>query len=250
MLNVEDGKPIAMIATGKNKGEIIYLSNDEDDHERGYEKINLKRDKIIPLLDTDQRQTGYVAGPSGSGKSTYAATLAGTYKKIFPKRDIYMFSRTDVKNDPAYAKVKPLQIKIDEDLIDNPIDIERDVKPGSLIIFDDCGTIRDEKIKKAVNHLIIDILEVGRKLDIWIIITSHLVNPTDRKLGRVIMNELQFFTFFPRSGSAYQINYCLKNYFGMSKKQIDKIFTLPSRWVTVLRNYPMTVLHEHGAYIL
>lgn len=250
MLNLDDGKPIGIIATGKNKREIIYLDPENKYQKGGYDKINLKKDKILPLLDVDERQIAYVAGPSGSGKSTYASALACNYRKVFPKRDIYIFSRTDAKNDPAYAPLKPLQIDINQDLVDNPIDIETDIKKGSLVIFDDCGTIRDEKIKKAVNHLMIDIMEVGRKLGIWIIITSHLVNPTDRKLGRVIMNELQTFTFFPKSGSAYQISYCLKNYFGMSKKQIDDIFNLNSRWVTVLRNYPITILHEHGAYIL
>ena len=143
-----------------------------------------------------------------------------------------------------------MQVKIDESLLENPIDIEKDIKKGSLIIFDDCSTVINKKVKEAINNLIIDILEVGRKLGIWVIMTNHLVNPAERKLGRVILNELQTFTFFPRSGSAYQIRYCLKQYFGLSKKQIDAIFELPSRWVTVRRQYPMVVIYQHGAYQL
>lgn len=260
MLNLDDGRPLAMVTSGPNLGEVIFLEDHHDDHpddssedefERGgYDKINLKKDVLIPLLNTDQRECPYIAGPSGSGKSTYASSLATCYKKIFPKRDIYIFSRTDVKDDPAYKKLNPLQIKVDQDLIDNPIDIEKDIKPGSLVIFDDTTSIRDENIKKEINKLIVDILEVGRKLGIWIIITSHLVNGTDRKLSRVIMNEMTSFTFFPKSGSSYQIDYCLKQYMGLSKKQIEQIFDLKSRWVTVYKNYPMVVLHQHGAYLL
>lgn len=253
MLNLDDGKPLAMISSGANKGEIIFLGHEDEDKKyksKGYNKINLKKDTIIPLLDTDERQNVYIAGPSGSGKSTYASTLAICYKKIFPERDIYMFSRTDVRDDPVYKKLKPMQVALDESLLEHKIDIENDIKKGSLVIFDDCGSIADDKIRKAVNDLIIDILEVGRKLGIWIIITSHLVSPNDRKLARVILNELQSFTFFPRSGSSYQIEYALTKYFGMNKKQIREIMELPSRWVTVHRNYPMCVMYQNGIYML
>jgi len=249
MLNINDGKPIGMVSSGKNSGEIIFIS-DDDDLKNGYKTINLKDDKLIPLLDTDQRQVYYIAGPAGSGKSTYTMMLATCYKKIFPKRDIYIFSRTDSRKDPAYAKLKPMQVDINEGLLTQPIDIEKDIKKGSLIIFDDCNTIGDAALKKAVNALIVDILEVGRKLEIWTIITNHLVNPSEKALGRVILNEMQVLTVFPKSGSAHQIKYCLKNYFGLSNKQIQEIFDLKTRWVTIFKNYPMCVMHEHGAYLL
>lgn len=252
MLNLKDGQPVAKIDTGKFKNEIIYLKRDDIDPDdfSGCEKIDLKKNKLTPLLDTDNRQVCYVAGPSGSGKTTYTVALAQSYKKIYPKRDIYLFSRTDYHDDPAFVKLKPIQIELDETLITEPIDIETELSPGSLVIFDDCNTINDKEIRDAINHLVTDIMEVGRKLGIWLILTNHLVNPNEKKFGRTVMNEMQSFTFFPKSGSAYQIKYCLKNYFGLSNKQIDGILALPSRWVTILKNFPQCVIYQHGTYLL
>lgn len=252
MLNLKDGQPIAKIETGKFKDEIIYLKSDDIDPDdySGCEKIDLKKNSLKPILNTDERQICYVAGPSGSGKTTYAVDLAKNYKKIFPKRDIYLFSRTDYKDDPAYVKLKPIQIELDDTLVTEPIDIETELKGGSLVIFDDCATINDKAVRSAINELITDIMEVGRKLNIWLILTNHLVNPNEKKFGRTVMNEMQTFTFFPKSGSAYQVKYCLKNYFGMSNKQIEEILGLPSRWVTILKGYPQCVMYQHGAYLL
>lgn len=252
MLNLKDGQPIAKINSGKFKGEVIYLQRDDIDPEdyNGCQKIDLKKNTLSPLLNTDERQVCYVAGPSGSGKTTYAVDLAKTYKKIYPKRDIYLFSRTDYHDDPAYMKLKPIQVTLDDSLVMEPIDIEEEITPGSLIIFDDCNTISDKAVRDAINDLITDIMEVGRKLKIWLILTNHLVNPNEKKFGRTVMNEMQAFTFFPKSGSAYQVKYCLKNYFGMSNKQIDEILDLPSRWVTVLKNYPQCIMYQHGVYLL
>lgn len=262
MLNLEEGKPIALVYKGKNKGEIIYIdTHDDDDTEssdngiecetmKGYDKIVLKKDYLSPLLDTEHRQVCYIAGPSGSGKTTYACRLASSYKKIFPKRNIFLFSRTDCRDDPAYKSLKPKQITLDESLVADPIDIEKDIPFGSLIMFDDTNTVSNDKIKNAINKLLMDIMECGRKLGLWVIITNHLVNPSEKKLGRIIMNEMQAFTFFPKSGNVYQVNYCLTKYFGLNRKQIEQIFQLKTRWVTIFRNYPTTVMHQHGAYIL
>jgi hypothetical protein len=250
MLNLRKGRPIAVIDNGKYKGEIIYIKDDKgpNDYE-GTKDINLKNSTVNPMLDDKARSVMYIAGPSGSGKSTYAANLAKSYRKMHPKKDIYIFSRTDSRDDPAYKKLKPIQVTLDDSLITDPIDIS-EIDGGSLIIFDDCNTVHDEDIKKEIEKLQADIMEVGRKMDISIIMTNHLVNPNEKKLGRTIMNEMHGGTFFPKSGSSYQIKYCLKQYMGLDNKQIDEIMKLPGRWVTILKHYPMCVLHEHGAYLL
>ena len=252
MLNLKDGTPLGLIEHGKHAGEIIYIDRsdiDEDDY-NGCQEINLRKNTLQPLMNTDEREVSYIAGPSGSGKTTYAVDLAKSYNKIFPKRPIYVFSRTDIKDDPAFKKLpQAKQVELDESIITEPIDIT-ELEKGSLVIFDDTNTIGDKKIRDATNFLICDILETGRKMGLWIILTSHLINQSEKKMNRTIMNEMQSFTFFPKSGSSYQIKYALKQYFGLNKKQIDRILGLKSRWVTVLKNYPMTVVYKHGVYIL
>jgi adenosyl cobinamide kinase/adenosyl cobinamide phosphate guanylyltransferase len=285
MLNFKKGRPLAKISGGEFNGEILYINKENNDEQtcggcnckkcskRCVNKPCCKKCKIyfeesessddnigdimqiddgklIPIPSIDERSIDYIAGPSGSGKSTYAANLAKSFKKIFPEKDFFIFSRTNSKNDPAFKGVKQIQVTIDESIVENPIDITKELTNGCLILFDDCNTISDDKQKKAIDHLMKDILEVGRKLNIWIIITNHLVIPDERKLARAMMNEMQSLTVFPKSGSAQQISYCLKHYYGLSKKQIEQIINLPSRWVTIYKSYPQCVLYDKGAYIL
>ena len=247
-LGFDKGKQIAVVVSGPKKGKKVYIHTD-DDNDDGIRDINLGNGKLFPTMDKENRSVNYIAGPAGSGKSTYAVALALTFQKEFPGNDIYIFSRTNHKDDPAYKKLKATQVTLDESILENPIDLD-EIESGSLIIFDDCNTIGNKEIKNEIDRLIMDILEVGRKMDINIILTNHLVNPNERKYARTVMNELQNFTFFPQSGSWYQVHYCLKNYFGLDNKQIDEIKHLKSRWVTVMKNYPMAVLHEHGAYLI
>jgi len=208
------------------------------------------RGKMLPIPKVDERSVDYIAGPAGSGKSTYAAQLATAFKKIYPEKDFFIFSRTDAKDDPAFKKLRPIQVKINDSIVENPIDISKELTGGCLILFDDCNTIQDDKQKKAVDKLMADIMEVGRKLYIWIIMTNHLVIPNERKVARTILNEMQSLTVFPKSGSTQQIRYCLKQYYGLNNSQIENILNLPSRWITIYKNYPMCVLYEGGAFIL
>jgi hypothetical protein len=249
MLNTSKGTPVAMIENGRNDGRIICLDIDDKD---GYDSIDMIEKSILrPLMNyLIERNVIYIAGPAGSGKSTLAINLICDYLKIFPDCEFYLFSRTDGKNDPAFEGVKINQVKIDESLLENPIDIEKELGERSILFFDDCGTIQNDKLKNYIQKLMMDAMEIGRRLKINIIITNHLVNPSSKEFCRTVMNEMQIFGFFPKSGSSYQISYCLKNYFGLSKKQIDHILTLPSRWIIVSKQYPMYVTYEKGIYIL
>ena len=86
----------------------VYYESDESYEEpiRGKDKIigsNFEcphNIKLIPLPNLEERFVDYVAGPSGSGKSTIASTLASEWKKNNPKKNIYVFSRTDPRDDP------------------------------------------------------------------------------------------------------------------------------------------------------
>lgn len=286
MLNFCKGKPIAKITGGKHNGQILYLDDEnsliknnkcnncecekcskkclnkkcckkcnmEDEYSSSEEyfgkNFKINKGTISQLPGITERSVHYIAGPSGSGKSTYAANLVKVFKKIYPKNDFFIFSRSDVKNDPSFKKLKYMQIPIDEDIIENPIDITKEITAGSIILFDDCNTIQNDKHKKEVDKLMADIMEIGRKLNIWIIITNHLVIPNEKKIARTIMNEMQHLTVFPKSGSSQQIRYCLKQYYGLNNNQIDQILNYPSRWITISKNYPMCIMHEKGVDLI
>ena len=248
MINLETGLPIAMIKGGKHHDKMIYIDDQRSD---GADELIVTDGKIRPLANFKaERGIYYGAGPSGSGKTTYLLNQIKDYLKVFPESDFYLFSRTDYKSDPAFKGMRVNQIRLDDDLLKNPIDIEKELSTRSVLFFDDCNTIQDKALKEYVEHLMSDCMEIGRKLHINLFVTNHLVIPNEKKFARTIMNEVQYMTVFPQSGSSQQIRYALKTYFGLNSRQINKILDLPSRWVTIKKNYPMTVIHENGVYIL
>jgi len=280
MFSISRGVPIALIKKGEYNNQLLslvdvnnedeccdncsdkctskkkcclnckFLKNKEDDSGDLSDDIVFKVSKLKPLLKLNERAVEYIAGPSGSGKSTMANELILNYQKINPQNDIYIFSRTDFKLDPALKNLKAKQIKLDDRLLNKPIDITKEFKFGTLLLFDDCNTIQNDKIKKYLEGLISDILEVGRKLGIYVIITNHLIIPNEKKFARTVLNEIQYLTIFPKSGSSQQIRYVLKTYFGFKDKQITKILNLDSRWVRISKSYPMYILYDKGAYIM
>jgi energy-coupling factor transporter ATP-binding protein EcfA2 len=246
----EVGDPIGIVSGGPRHDQTISVARN-DENVKGYKKIGgSSGGMMIPVVNPNRQSISYITGPNGSGKSTYARMLAESFREYFPKNKIFIFCRTKVENDPAYESLDARQIVMDESLVENPLDIETDVARGSLIIFDDTSSIHDKKIKDAIMAFQIDLMECGRKLDLYVIFTNHLANPSERNLGRVVLNEASSFTFFPKSGAIHQVKYCLKNYFGLDNRQIKEMMELDSRWVTVFKNYPMVVMHQRGAYQL
>lgn len=245
MLNFKDGKAIAQVKGGMYNKKIVFL--DDTEQIKGFDKLII-RGIMMPVPNLDTREVSYIAGPSGSGKSTYASKIIENFHKLFPDNNIYIFSR--LESDPVLDRLKPIRVTLDNSLIEDPIDVHSELQQGDLILFDDCDTLQDKKLKDAVSRLKNDILETGRHLNLYIIITSHLINGNDKKDTRTVLNEAHTITIFPKSGSTYGINYVLKNYIGLNKQQINKIISLPSRWVTIGKSYPQYVLYEKGIYLI
>lgn len=246
MFSTKAGRPLALINTGPKKGELISLT---DGGNLGSD-FKLSVGTLVPILDvTGERSVEYIAGPSGSGKSTIVAELAKRYLKLHPNANALLFSRTPQEDDPAFDDVDFEQIEIDDDLVGLRFDITA-LKPGSLLVFDDVATVNDKKQREAVEAIMMDVLEVGRKYNISVIITSHLVIPNDKKFARVIMNEIQYLTVFPQSGSTHQIKYALKQYMGLDTPAINRVLNLRTRWVRIHGRFPRFVLYQNGGYLL
>lgn len=241
----KDGNPLILITTGNHKGELVGITDKDGNLQR---EFKLAKGTLIPILNPKARSVEYIAGPSGSGKSTMVANLAGRYLKTNDAK-AYLFSRSSQEDDPAFDNIPFIQIPIDKNLINTPVDVTK-LEPNTLLVFDDVGTIHDEQVRRAVEKIMMDVLEVGRKYMVHIIITSHLIIPNDKKFARVMMNEIQYMTIFPKCGNSQQISYALKEYFGLGKKEIEKILKLDSRWVRIHNRYPKYVIFDHGAYFL
>lgn len=245
MLSFDTGRLLAKVKGGKHNSKLVYIDTKDDDTEDGLREIKLSEGMFVPLPDVDKREVVYIAGPSGSGKSTYAADYIKSYLSIFPDKDFFIFSRTKADDDPAFNKMKYHQVLIDESLLENPIDITQELTQGCIILFDDVNTIQIDALKKAVDKLMADIMECGRKLEIYCVITNHLVIPNEKKMARTVLNECTSLTVFPKSGSTQQIKYALKQYFGYSPKQITGFLeNNKSRWITFYKTYPQVVMSQ------
>lgn len=250
--SLKKGTPIATMEIDGKKTYISIVEQPID--ERGFvEKypkiIKGVKTKIIPCVNPDDRDLCYVAAKSGAGKSTWVGSYIEQYRKLFPENKVILFS---LKNeDKALDKYLPIRISLNEELFDNPIQLD-EIK-NSLVIFDDIDSMdeklskRSKMIKLAIMNLKDMILQVGRSYHIYAAITSH--NVTDYQKSRIVLQEASMITLFPSSGSTKQLKYCLATYAGLNDEQIDRIKNLPTRWVTVRLTAPITVIYERGVFI-
>lgn len=283
-INFLEGTCLGHIIGGQFNGELIYISeNNIDDNSnlnKNFEKFlidNKKYDlldkidmipdeykkkilssnillhktkflqindgQVEPVIDPNkERQIFYIAGKSGSGKSHYANYLIKSYNMFFPKNNVFLFSNKEY--DPVLDQHKLIRVKIDDELIQNPI-MCSDI-PNCLVIFDDVEAISNKKLAIEMENLRDRILNQGRSYKIYFILICHLIN--DYKKTRTILNEMDSMTIFPGNTTEHSLKYLFDKYFGFDKKTKDLIKKLPSRWVTIYRN-PLNILYEHGSII-
>lgn len=200
--------------------------------------------KVIPRISEEKAVASvtYICAASGFGKSTLCGQMAMEFKKRNKNKDIYLFSRTDYRDDKAFRKLKPIQIPLDDELVENPIGLHL-VPNGSLLIFDDCLKLQSKLVQEALLKFLYDILEHSRKYSIKVIITSHDILPNNRELKTIIHNELTQLVVFP-SAKVQRIMYVLKQYFGFTKKQIEEVLLLgkTSRWVAITALHPLVLI--------
>jgi hypothetical protein len=201
------------------------------------------RFQVLPNIDKE-RDAIYVSGMSGAGKSTWIANWIMEYKKLYPEREVWLFSRK--KEDPVLDKAGVNRIPIDDELLEEP-HLGMEEFKQSLVIFDDCD-ICDKKYKDVLIKLRDEILEGGRSINVSCIITSHLT--TDFSRTRTVINECSSYVLFPHASSnKNNLNRFFKVYCGLDPAQIKKIYDLPSRWVCIHNQYPKYIASETEIYV-
>ena len=104
-------------------------------------------------------------------------------------------------------------------------------------------------MKKAkINGILNSLLETGRHFNASVIYTSHL--PCAGNDTKRILNEAHSITIFPNGLGGRSLKYLLDSYLGLDKEQIKRVKKTDSRWVTIVKSYPMVVLTEKEAYTL
>lgn len=239
-------RPAFKVKKGTMSGKLFYIGKDELKDKDGFKSLTVHDGMVQQVPSYKDRECLYITGPSGSGKSTYCSQYASEYKKKFPKNNLVLIS--PITDDDCLSKLNPIRITPNEEnfLSDDPVTLEE--LKNSLVIFDDIDAISDKKIKEEVINLRSQILLTGRHYKISVLSTSHMI--CDYKNTREQINESHFITFYPAGGANYHIKRFLKEYCGLKPSDISQILGLPSRWITIHKNYPMYVLSKDSVYIL
>ena len=123
------------------------------------------------------------------------------------------------------------------------------------IIIPHLGKNKEQKFaldllfKKEVERIRDMLLNTGRSSGVYVITTNHQLS--DYKETRDQINEASSITFFPGALGHEQIRYVLGKKLGLQKDLIQRILSLPSRWVTLYkRSTPKYILHEKGAFLI
>lgn len=207
-------------------------------------EINIKNGKVTPLPRKDIVEKIYVSAPSGSGKSTWCGKYIKEFLKMFKDDELFVFST--IEKDDVLDKHNPIRIKLDENIISQPI--MPDEVEYSLCVFDDVDTIIDPSIRASIVGLRDWLLEQGRHFNCRMLNTTHILM-NYKKTAR-LLNEATSVVLFPKCSSAYHLKRYLKVYAGFDNNQIRKFMNLNSRWVQFMRTYPRYIIHEKGAYML
>jgi hypothetical protein len=249
-MNVENqGQSIALVVDeNKKKSNILLSIEPKKENVITYLKeLKLKTGQhfqVIPNISV-ARDICYITGASGSGKSYWTRLYADQYRKIYPKREIYLIS--SLTEDSSIDKIKNLRrIKLNPEFLNE--DIQATDFKESLVIFDDCEALTDKRMKNKVQGILNQLLTIGRHHSVSICnLTNSACNGAETKL---ILNESNSITIFPHGLGGRSLKYLLEQYLGLDKHQIKRLKNLNSRAVTILKSYPMCVLSEKEAYVL
>jgi hypothetical protein len=198
------------------------------------------------------RTAVYITGAANSGKSTSAGKLMEIWGLLERNKDkkIYCFARMI---DPAFKDVRPVPTYIfvekDED-IEKVLQLKVPDFANSLVVFDDMDSQSRKDLDTHMLNLRDDILRLGRKHLIDIIVVNH--QAADYKRTAKCLGECTAWVCYPRGGMSNQIDYIGRNKLSMGKLDVEKLKHLPGArgWAQITCTAPRFVLHELGCYFL
>jgi hypothetical protein len=200
------GTPIGIIKDSKSRKTPILSVDDKESAKTSYDNIKLTGDEkfqIIPNPETE-RQIFYITGRSGSGKSYFTLNYCIEYKKMYPKRNVYLFSA--LSEDKTLDKFKELKrIKLTEEFCNEDF-TSQDFK-DSLDLFDDTDVISDKKIRNKVNALMDNILQIGRHYNTSCVLCTH--SACNGMHTKIVLSEAHSITLFPLGLGNRSIKYLL-----------------------------------------
>jgi hypothetical protein len=258
----DDQVDIGMVCGATGSGKSTYISKFAIEYMKLYPKNHIylfsrkKTDKILDMIPNLERilldKSFIPVEPEKKEKKE----KKGGMLKIANKDNIDTsdINELPVINDLDEEEEKEEDKKIiieeikEEEKEEEKIDDSLDIYSNSMCIFDDVDTIEDVEVRNAVIDLRNDLLQNGRCRRITTICSSHVL--LGGKKTKDLIQESSFMTFFPGGGNSYQVKQYLKRYQNLSNSDIEKIISLPTRWITLYTRYPKYLIYESGAYFI
>jgi hypothetical protein len=259
----------------------VYDIDNPTEEEEEEEKITVPNKYIghLELIPRSGKVKGhendilYITGSSGAGKTYVARTFACNYHRVFPKNRIYYFTMSDESKLPDsekifMAKIRDNEIRynewlhliryhVDKTLLNKKFDLEKDFA-NSLVIFDDFLYFQTENKKDnetLMNYLVgllTKIMNLGRKIRVSCVITSHLIyEQRHPDLYRNIFGETHKFIWGSNHINERQLDYALKTHFGLSKSEVKKARRFdPNSHYVCFSKYPRYLQSENKLELL
>jgi len=229
---------------------LIHRGQKGIDEEDAFEMLELPANEKLQLMPSNMpyshRSLLYITGPAGVGKSWFISNWLVQFKNMFKKNKIYLISRK--KEDPVLDNLIYKRLDPEDFLEANFVaeDFKNEKGYVNCLIFDDTDSLSSDKknnIKGAVYALMDDIIEIGRSLGIYCIVSSHI--PANAKESKRILNGATDFVIFPRAFNR-NLNYMLSEHLGLNKDNIEIIKNTKSRWACISRQtHPNTLITEN-----
>ena len=274
------GKHVANVVH-QTTGELICKAfySDEASGSNPIKEIILDPDEkfeSVPFFDCIKEKDNQIYllfGKKRSGKGYFSHLIAKQYHDVYPKNKIMVFtnqSNIEHKSQDDLLSLKGVKhFDLTTELAENFPSAK--VFKNCLVVFDDCDNIRnvvsgesdDEDMgkgtqpeKEAISYpmanmiakLKNELLEVGAKANVWVIVTCH--NVLKGKKDTEVRSESDYFVFF-RKTQKHQKETVMEKYMqgSFNKKTVDRILKMKSRWVLLPKddNY---ILAEREAFII
>ncbi len=193
-------------------------------------------------------------GPSGIGKTRLVAAILRVMVQYYPQTKIYVFSRLefDPSLDPDLGD-NIMRIMMDENILSFEPNI---IEPGSICLFDDIETLVNSTHPPKMTKMIIDrtqdirddLLKTGRHMGTSVFSVCHDIMGGWKT--KVVHSESTHIFFFINKGYDEAIRRMLAAHYGMTKMEIDRLFTLGASWIMISVRSPRLVMYREGSYFL
>jgi len=210
--------------------------------------ITLKpEEQLIKIpLPIEEHEIILITGPPKCGKTYWINEQVKMYHAMYDNFRVFLFTRHEqdetLKNDMSNY----IHIPITDDIIKDPFKLEDFT--NSLVIFDDIESSEFPKATAKAYALLDDLCKNGRHHR-----TAVMFCNQECRMGKKtkpILSTVTSYVIFPKACERYQTHNLLKEHMGMFSAYIDKLLSMPTRWMILSRMHPQYVMYEGGVFMM